>query len=197
MTGQVDHIVWSCHNRLFAPEAATKIPGIKIVEGLPTIETVPPNTLLVIDDLQMSNLKDVCTLFCVSSHHKNISVFFLIQNLFFSNPYMRTVSLNATHFILWKNSRDINQINYLARQIFPDHKSSFLKVFKEITKQPYSYLIIDISQCCCPCLRIKTDIFNKNYFVTYASDSDYDNQKFIEKSTINGVPYACIENYLM
>lgn len=96
MTGQVDHIIWSCHNRLFAPDQAKTIPGIKIVEGLPPIETVPPNTLLVIDDLQMSDLKEICTIFCVSSHHKNISIFFLIQNLFFSNPFMRTILLNCT-----------------------------------------------------------------------------------------------------
>lgn len=95
------------------------IENVKVIEGLPSVDDIPPNTFLIID-MQMSNLKDICTIFTVSSHHKNVSTFFLVQNLFYSNPYMRTISLNSSHIVLFKSLRDINQIQFLARQIFPN-----------------------------------------------------------------------------
>lgn len=197
MIGKIDNIIWVCANKMFVPKEAQALPDLKIIEGLPVIESIPHNTLLVLDDLQMSNLKDICTLFTVSSHHKNISAFFLVQNLFFSNPYMRTISLNCSHFVLFKSLRDINQIQYFAQQVFPDCKKAFMRVFKEVTKPPFAYLIIDVSQSCCPILKIKTDVLNNKYFEAYSTESDYESQKFVEKSKLFDIPYTCIENFLM
>lgn len=181
MDGCVENIIWSCNNKAFIPNGLLEIPKVKVLEGLPSIDSIPHNTLLVIDDMQMSNLKDICTLFTVSSHHKNISIFFLVQNLFFSNPYMRTISLNSSHIVLFKSLRDVMQVQCLARQIFPDHVKSFMQVYKEVTDPPYAYLIIDLSQTCRSCFRLKTNIFSKNYFTTYASNSDLENNCQIEK----------------
>lgn len=181
MNGCVENIIWSCNNKAFIPNGLLEIPNVKVQEGLPSIDSIPVNTLLVIDDMQMSNLKDICTLFTVSSHHKNISIFFLVQNLFFSNPYMRTISLNSSHIVLFKSLRDVIQIQCLARQIFPDLVKSFMQVYKEVTDPPYAYLIIDLSQTCHSCFRLKTNIFSKTHFITYALNSDLENSCQIEK----------------
>lgn len=181
MSGKVENLIWACANRSFAPKELADIPGVKVVEGLPPIDMIPANTLLVIDDMQMSNLKDICTLFRVSSHHKNISVFFLVQNLFFTNPYMHTISLNCSHFVLFKSLRDVNQINHLARQIFPNCRAAFMKVYKEVTKPSFAYLIIDLSQRCSPLTRIKTNIFNDKYYIAYATNNDFESCWNIEK----------------
>lgn len=175
MKGKIENVLWSCINKKYIPNELTKIPNIQIIEGLPSVDSILENTILVIDDMQMTNLKDICTLFTVSSHHKNISIFFLVQNLFFSNNYMRTISLNASHIVLFKSIRDVNQIKYLARQIFPESVNSFMSIYKTATTPPYAYLIIDLSQTCSPLFRIKSDIFNfGKYFIVYALNSDID-----------------------
>lgn len=194
MRGKVDGIIWSCINRTFAPQQLHSLPNVKICEGLPELDSIPSNTIVVIDDLQQSNLKDICTLFCVNSHHFAISTIFIIQNLFIANPYMRTISLNASAFCIFRSLRDINQIQYLARQIFPNVKNSFLKVYQQETEQPYQCIIIDLSQRCSPILRIKSQVLNDNYFVSYATDREIDivSEKAVEKSTLNEIPYFAI-----
>lgn len=192
LRGRIDNIWWCCSNINFAPKLLSEIPNLKIKEGLPAIHSIPSNTILVIDDLQMSNLKEICHLFTVGSHHCNISLFFIVQNLFLSNNHFRTISLNCTHFVLFKSLRDINQIKYLARQIFPEFQNSFLKIYKEATAAPFAYLIIDLSQTCCPILRIKSEIFNPNYFTAFSTNEELDSFSEIDQSN----QQQCTSNFI-
>jgi len=50
--------------------------------------------------------KQVCDLFTKGSHHRNISVFLITQNLFHQGHYCRDISLNAKYLVLLKNVRD-------------------------------------------------------------------------------------------
>ena len=56
---------------------------IKFVEGIPNNDDISPNTLLVIDDLMSETNQSITQLFTKDSHHKNISVIYITQNLFF------------------------------------------------------------------------------------------------------------------
>ncbi|MGL4696030.1 hypothetical protein [Enterococcus larvae] len=95
---------------------------IKFIDGLP--ETLnddslfPDNkkTLLVIDDLMdhASSNHEFARLFMQYIHHKSISVLFLIQNLYFQGKGTRTISLNASYLIIFKNPRDKHQISFLG-----------------------------------------------------------------------------------
>jgi hypothetical protein len=81
--------------------------------------------LFILDDL----LKDVysrqvCDLFTKGSHHRNISVILITQNLFHRGRYCRDISLNATYLVLLKNVRDKTQFAYLARQMYPEDSDS-------------------------------------------------------------------------
>ena len=49
-------------------------------------------------------------IFTVDSHHKNISVFVLAQNLFLKERNARTISLNCKYIITTNNSRDRAQL---------------------------------------------------------------------------------------
>ena len=42
------------------------------------------------------------------SHHRNISVILITQNLFHQANYCRTISLNAKYIVLLKNARNKN-----------------------------------------------------------------------------------------
>ena len=66
----------------------------------------------------------VANIFTNGSHHRNISVAFLVQNLFHKNKHIRTISLNAHYMVLFKNPRGASQFASLARQMYPN-KSAF------------------------------------------------------------------------
>jgi len=74
-------------------------------------------SMIVIDD-QMSDINQVVAdIFTKISHHRNISILHLTQNLFDKNKYARTISLNAHYLVLFKNPRDAGQFSILARRI--------------------------------------------------------------------------------
>ena len=87
----------------------------------------------------------VAKLFTRGSHHKNVSVVYLAQNLFpKKNKFARTISLNAHYMFLFKNPRDATQFATLARQMYPDKSQFAVEAYKDATREPYSYLLVDV-----------------------------------------------------
>jgi len=64
-------------------------------------------------------------LFTKGNHHKNLSVIFILQNLFHQGRGQCDISLN-TNYIVFKNPRDRAQIRHLVCQVYPDDPK-FLK----------------------------------------------------------------------
>jgi len=62
----------------------------------------------------------VANLFTKGSHHRNVSVVYLAQNLFPKNKFARTMSLNTHNMVLFKNPRDTTEFANLARQMYPE-----------------------------------------------------------------------------
>ena len=62
------------------------VPTTQFHKGVPSFETMQllKNGILVLDDLMEETVKDQNTMnmFTVRGHHKNISVLFLMQNIF-------------------------------------------------------------------------------------------------------------------
>ena len=124
------------------------IPSIEWGDGLPTEETFStfPNSIVVLDDLMDGIVNDskMMKVFTEGSHHQNISVIFMTQNIFHPGKKARTILLNTQYMVLFKNPRDRQQIKTLARQMYPDDWLNFMKVFKKETDKPYGKLIIDL-----------------------------------------------------
>jgi hypothetical protein len=101
---------------------------------------------LIIDDLmsESSANEDVDDLFTKHSHHKNISVFVLVQNFFHKG--FRTITLNAHYLFLFKNPRDASQVGFLARQLFPENPNFLIESYKDATAKPHSFLAVDLKQ---------------------------------------------------
>ena len=72
-----------------------RYPNVEFVEGLPDLNMFDGDkrTLLIIDDLMQETNETVSKLFTRVSHHKNVSVIYLTQNLFNNNKHNRTISL--------------------------------------------------------------------------------------------------------
>ena len=123
------------------------IDGIKFVKGAEGLAGVEFNSsqpsILVVDDLikELCNNKELSTLFTREMHHKNITVFFLLQNLYRQGKSMRDVALNCQLLILFKSPRDTEQIKVLGRQL---GIKEFDKAYREAIKQKYGYLIINL-----------------------------------------------------
>ena len=116
-------------------------------EGVYDISKLTDTTshkLLILDDLMHSLDKSVSDIFCVKSHHNNISCFYINQNLYGKSPFARDINLNSQYILIFKLRRDLTSLRILGGQLFPENPSVFMKVYNECTKQRYSYLLIDI-----------------------------------------------------
>lgn len=164
------NLLWFNGEKNALPKDITTLAeNVKISQEVPdSFECIINDSLIVLDDLMTSAYtKAVCELFTKGSHHKNISVILITQNVFHQGKYCRDISLNCKYLVLFKNPRDKSQIFPLARQIFPENHSSFVKVYKEATSNAYGYLFMDLTQAVDDILRFQTDIFNKNYLTCY------------------------------
>ena len=74
--------------------------------------------MIVFDDTceEIFNEKDFVKL-ATAGRHKNVHVFYVKHNLFQQSKQSRIIDLNTTHLVLFKSPRDIQQIDYLGRQL--------------------------------------------------------------------------------
>lgn len=112
-------------------------------------------------------MKEVANLLTRGSHHQNISVIYITQNLFHQGKYSRDISLNFTHLCIMNNPRDRSQFSYLARQLFPENWKELSRIYNTVTESPFSYLFIDLNQTTHNLFRFRTDIFNPNYATVF------------------------------
>ena len=84
-------------------EILESIPGIEFYESVPddigksSFLDVTQRNLIVLDDLMAQTGKDrrVADLFTKESHHRNLSVTGIVQNIFHQGKEMRNISFNA------------------------------------------------------------------------------------------------------
>ena len=133
------------------------VKGIDFQQGLPDLDNLDPREkhLIILDDLMDETDQRVTSLFTKKSHHINISVMYIVQNLF----HHRTISLNAHYMVLFQNLTDVSQIMALANQMYPRRTEFFLEAFARATARPHGYIVIDMKQKTPDILRLRTFIF--------------------------------------
>ena len=143
-----ERIVW-CYSQ-WQPsytEMLVAIPHIEFVKGIPTALAFDVNkrNLIVFDDQMIDASKDkrIMKLFTRGSHHRNLSVIYILQNLFYEGKGSCSISLNSHYLKLFKIPRDKLQILTLPKQMYPGQTDFFLNQYEEAVKRPYGYLLID------------------------------------------------------
>lgn len=97
-------------------------------------------------------------LFAEGSHHRNLSVIAINQNLYYNkDPTQRR---NCHYMVLFNNPVDKQQILTLSRQMYPENPQHLWRHFKEATSKPYGYLLIDLKPTTPEHLRMRTNIMN-------------------------------------
>ena len=161
-----DEVMW-CYGE-WQP-GYNQLKGVVLVEGLPKVEEWRMNQrrLVILDDLMSEADDRVSKLFTKGSHHRNLSVMFIVQNLFGKNKEQRTISLNSHYLMIFKNPRDASQITHLAKQMYPGKLQYVQESFKDATSRPHGYLLLDLRQDTPDHLRLRTNIFPPEQQVVY------------------------------
>ena len=170
-----DNIIWSytCYQPLY--DELRKSLNVRFIEGIPdsfTDESIFPlnqYNLLILDDCMdlASNHSEVLKAFTQYRHHRNLSVLYLMQNIFNPGRHSRTVSLNSNYIVLFKNPRDKAQIRILAQQMFPGHSKFFLDSYTDATLEPHGYLLIDLTPQCPERFRLRTGLLPREWPAVY------------------------------
>ena len=102
--------------------------------------------VLIVDDLMSSSSKDsrVTEIFYEGSHHRNLSIIQISQNLYYSkDPTQRR---NCHYVVLFKNPNDKQSIMTFARQMNPHKQKEFMWKYDTATERPHGYLLVDFKQ---------------------------------------------------
>lgn len=164
---------YGIHQKLY-DDMSTTLPNFSLHEGLPTEEKLDEFTdgqhkLVILDDLVQDVVKNANMerLFTQGCHHRNISVIFVMQNLFQQGKCARTISLNVHYMVLFRNLRDALQILHLGRQLYPGKSDILLEAYRDSVKAPYGYIVIDMSPNADDKYRLRTHIFPGEDTVIY------------------------------
>lgn len=156
-------------------EMLKTIPNLIFKEGLPVEEElseISKNTnhnCIVLDDLMVevnSNPK-LEKLWTVYSHHYNLTILYLTQNLFEKGKAARSISLNTSYFCLFRNFRDELQVQHFAREVFPGKTKLFMQAYKLATCKEYGYLLVDLESKSDRRFRLRTNIFPGENTIAY------------------------------
>ena len=129
--------------------------------------------LIIFDDVfdEISRSEEFLNLI-VSGRHKNQHVIFLKHNLYQKCPNSKTIDLNLTHILLLKSPRDINQIDYLGRQL--GCRSDLLSAYRSATSENFGHLLIDLDPQCHENLRFCSGLCRQTPTVFYLNSKTPD-----------------------
>ena len=143
------------------------MPHIEFVKGIPTaLEQdfyfdVNKQNLIVFYDQMIDASRDqpIVRLFIRrGSHHRNLSVICIVQNLFHQGKGSSSISLISYCSGIFKKPRDKLQILTLAKQMYPGQTDFFLNQYEEAVKRPFGYLLIDLKTTTQDNCRLRTNV---------------------------------------
>ena len=112
---------------------------------------------MIADMINNKKLNSIVTELFIRGRKLNISLVFITQS-YFNVP--KDVRLNSTHFFILKipNKRELQQIalNHSSDINFKD----FIKIYKNYTAEPYSFLVDDARFASDNLLRFRKSLFN-------------------------------------
>ena len=122
--------------------------------------TTEPGTLVIVDNMQATQARLVSSWFTRRAHHYDSSIIHLVQNVFDKDPSHRTISLNATYIVLFKNPRDMSQVSHLDKQVYPGGNGLLTAACRDATSsRAHSYVVIDFNQSTPEKFRLRNTLF--------------------------------------
>jgi len=126
--------------------------GVQFHEGIPESDHLKSwflkGGLLVLDHLMAEGGEDkeLLDLFNKHSHHQNIIVSYLCQDIFPPGKYAKSIFGNAHYNVAFKNPRDQLGMRHLLLQAFPTCNcwQDMMDVYQKLTERPSGYTVLDL-----------------------------------------------------
>ena len=113
MANPPERIVWfyGRHQPDLFCSLTEEITSIEFYEGLPTnikvmFDRSKCNVCIMDDLMQSASENQLIENLFINGRHLNLSVVFVSQDLFYARKKCRTISLNSTYIVVFKNPRD-------------------------------------------------------------------------------------------
>jgi hypothetical protein len=154
-------------------EIVRTLPNIEMIESTVDLNILKSDLetpkLLILDDMMSEMAADkkssLNTLFTKGSHHWNLSIIFIVQNLFFGG--LKNSRLNAHYIFLFKTP-DKSQINYFARQLYPGQGKVLISAYMDdVTSKKYNPLLLDLTSDIDERFRLRSNILPDEYTIAY------------------------------
>ena len=126
-----------------------RYPGIEFEKGWrdEIFDSLCPEqrNILFLDDQMAvaSSSKSVADLFTKWLHHRNLTVIYLVQNVYNQGMSQRTISLDSHYSVVFCNGRDASQFRTMAYQICPSDGQWLVVAFTDAMSKAYGYLVLD------------------------------------------------------
>ena len=149
-------------------EATNLFPIIEFEKEMspPLYDSINPQdrNLVILDDKMNDEggSRTLAKMFTQGAHHRNLTVIFVLQNMFHQDSSMRTISLNSHYLILFKNPRDKSQIRALGSQMYPGESGFLVSSYQDATKDRFGYLLLDLHPDTHEHLRVRTGILSSD-----------------------------------
>lgn len=120
------------------------------------------------DMMSSIKLKDV---FIKGSHHNNVTVLSLVQNLYPKGKFSRDIRLNLHYVILMKSFALESQINRLGMDTFKRYPTFFFNAYKKATISKFSYLVLVLHPEYENLWRVTSQIFPSEYLSVFIPEN--------------------------
>jgi nucleoside-triphosphatase THEP1 len=171
-------VLWCYESIESIPAELHHAKDVILHHGIPDMDEIKKHMdrklLIVLDDLQtqMKNsvfLEKLCTVVC---HHYDCQLIILLHTVYYG-PTIRNLRLQASYIILFKNNNDKMSVRCLGNQLMPEDSKTFLAIYNEATKEPYSYLLIDLYKACPDELRFRSNVLPREVTYVYVPNKKY------------------------
>lgn len=143
--------------------------SVSLIKGLNIDYEKLRDTILCVDDQmqEMNQDKEMQKVFTRLSHHQNVTIISLTQNVYPPGKYSKTIRLNLHYYILMKSFALEGQIQTLGTQLFRRKKNFLLEAYLKSTLNPFSYLVVILHPRWEEPYRVISNIFPKEHLSVF------------------------------
>ena len=140
--------------------------GIPSEEYIDTFRSKSAHTIIILDDMMEHICKstDMECLFTKGSHHKQLTIIYLNQNLYMKGKNTRTINLNSHYIVLFRTA-DVYQIQVLGKQM--GMSKTIFEAYQDAMNDNFGYLVLDRSPCAVSDYKIRSKIFPEEDTIIY------------------------------
>ena len=119
-------------------------PSIEFVSGLKldVLDKFKGSKILIIDDLCLSQNKDLANHFIRGSHHQQTTTIYISHSIFLNDDNYRLMSNNCQYMLIMRNKRNLAQLTRLARQILGSDYKRILEAYNHNKNSQFGFVLL-------------------------------------------------------